>query len=65
MLSWNKGKVANLTGMEIWLFIVGRVLVAFGIGVMGVLYYRKSRGRWACLRWWLGCFYLWLPPKDF
>ena len=39
MLNWNTRKVKNLTGMEIWLFIVGRVLAAFGVGVMGVRYY--------------------------
>jgi len=36
MLNWNAGKVKTLTGTEIWLFIVGRVLVAFGVGVIAV-----------------------------
>jgi hypothetical protein len=44
MLNWNAGKVRNLTGTEIWFFIVGRVLVAFGIGVMGVRYYPQIAG---------------------
>lgn len=33
MLDWNRSRVQNLTGTEIWLFIVGRVLVGFGLGV--------------------------------
>ncbi len=44
MLNWNKRKVASLTGMEIWLFIVGRVLIGFGIGGMGVHYYPQIAG---------------------
>jgi hypothetical protein len=39
MLQWNKAKVRNLTGFEIWLMIVGRVLVGFGFGVVGVRYF--------------------------
>jgi hypothetical protein len=39
MLKWNAGKVKNLTGAEIWLFIIGRVLAAFGLGVLAVRYY--------------------------
>jgi hypothetical protein len=38
MLNWNAGKVRSLTGGEIWLFIIGRVLVAFGLGVLGMRY---------------------------
>jgi hypothetical protein len=34
MLQWNAQKVSNLTPVEIWLFILGRVLVAFAIGVI-------------------------------
>ena len=41
MLNWNAGKVKNLTGMEVWLFIVSRVLVGFGLGVMGVRYFPR------------------------
>jgi hypothetical protein len=33
MLNWNAKKVQNLTGVEIWLFILGRVLVAFAVGI--------------------------------
>ena len=33
MLSWNQRKVRQLTPLEIWLFIVGRVLSAFGLGL--------------------------------
>lgn len=39
MLKWNKGRVKNLTGTEIWLFIVARVLIGFGLGVLGVRYF--------------------------
>jgi len=39
MLEWNRAKVRNLTGMEIWLMIVGRVLGGFGLGVLAVRYF--------------------------
>ena len=39
MLNWNAGKVKNLTGAEIWLFIIGRGLAAFGVGVLSVRYF--------------------------
>jgi hypothetical protein len=38
MLEWNRAKVENLTGFEIWLMIVGRVLAGFGFGVLAVRY---------------------------
>jgi hypothetical protein len=38
MLEWNRAKVKNLTGFEIWLMIVGRVLAGFGFGVLAVRY---------------------------
>lgn len=41
MLNWNTRKVRNLTGTEIWLFILGRVLVAFAIGVLAAEYFPK------------------------
>jgi hypothetical protein len=44
MLNWNAGKVKNLTGAEIWLFIIGRVLTAFGVGVLCVRYYPRIAG---------------------
>ena len=44
MLSWNAGKVKNLTGGEIWLFIIGRGLAAFGVGVLSVRYYPQIAG---------------------
>jgi hypothetical protein len=34
MLNWNREKVRNLTAVEIWLFILGRVLAAFAIGII-------------------------------
>ena len=39
MQNWNAGRVKNLTGAEIWLFIVGRGLAAFGVGVLSVRYF--------------------------
>jgi len=41
MPNWNQKKVQNLTGTEIWLFILGRVLVAFAIGILITQYSRK------------------------
>jgi hypothetical protein len=38
MLERNRSRVQNLTGLEIWLFIVGRVLVAFGVGILAMAY---------------------------
>ena len=38
MLNWNVGKVKNLTGLEIWFFIVGRVLIGFGVGILFTRY---------------------------
>lgn len=39
MLNWNVGKVKNLTGAEIWLFIIARVLAGFGVGILFTQYY--------------------------
>jgi hypothetical protein len=39
MLESNRNRVQNLTGLEIWLFIIGRVLVAFGIGILVMVYF--------------------------
>ena len=36
MLAWNQRKVRQLTPGELWLFIIGRVLVAFGLGVIAM-----------------------------
>jgi len=44
MLKWNAGKVKNLTGAEIWLFIAARVLVGFGLGVLGLRYFPEIVG---------------------
>jgi uncharacterized membrane protein (DUF485 family) len=41
MLNWNAKKLQNLTGTEIWLFILGRVLVAFAIGVLAAQYFPR------------------------
>jgi len=42
MLEWNKAKVRNLTGTEIWLMIAGRVLAGFGLGVLAVGYFPQA-----------------------
>ena len=39
MLESNRRRVQQLTGLEIWLFIIGRVLVAFGAGVLAMIYF--------------------------
>jgi hypothetical protein len=36
MLAWNQRKVRQLGPGEIWLFIIGRVLAAFGLGVLAM-----------------------------
>ena len=38
-LNWNHRKVQNLTPWEIWAFIVGRVLVGFGFGILFTQWY--------------------------
>jgi hypothetical protein len=38
VLAWNQRKVRLLTPGEIWLFIVGRGLLAFGAGILLVRY---------------------------
>jgi hypothetical protein len=38
-LKSNQQRVKNLTPLEIWAFIVGRALAAFGIGIMAVKYF--------------------------
>jgi hypothetical protein len=43
MLSWNRRKVQQLSGTEIWLFIVGRVLAALGVGLLLPSYLPDSR----------------------
>ena len=42
MLNWNAKKVRNLTGTEIWLFILGRVLIAFAIGILIGQYFPRA-----------------------
>jgi hypothetical protein len=39
MLKWNAAKVKNFTGAEIWLFIIARMLIGFGLGVLAVRYF--------------------------
>jgi hypothetical protein len=44
MLNWNAEKVRNLTGAEIWLFIIGRGLAAFGVGILAARYFPQVAG---------------------
>jgi len=44
MLQWNQDKVKNLSPVEIWLFIIGRVLAGFGLGILGTLYFPNFIG---------------------
>ena len=39
MLQGNRNRVQNLSGLEIWLFIIGRVLVGFALGILAMLYF--------------------------
>jgi hypothetical protein len=39
VLKWNHKKVQNLTPLEIWMFVAGRVFVSFGIGILAMRYY--------------------------
>jgi hypothetical protein len=38
ILDWNASKVRNLTGAEIWLFILARLMIGFGLGVLACQY---------------------------
>jgi hypothetical protein len=39
LLKNNHRRVQNLTPLEIWGFIIGRVLAAFGVGVLAMQYF--------------------------
>ncbi len=39
LLKNNHRRFQNLTPLEIWGFIVGRVLVAFGVGILAMQYF--------------------------
>jgi hypothetical protein len=39
MLESNRSGVQRLTALEIWLFIIGRVLAAFGVGALAMTYF--------------------------
>jgi hypothetical protein len=38
LLEANRHRVQRLTGREVWMFIVARVLIAFGLGVLAAIY---------------------------
>jgi hypothetical protein len=39
VLAWNQRQVQKLSPAEIWLFIIGRGLVALGVGIVAALYF--------------------------
>jgi hypothetical protein len=39
MLEENRQRVQNLSGREIWMFIVARVLIGFALGIFAMLYF--------------------------
>jgi hypothetical protein len=39
MLERNRSRVQNLTGSELWFFIVGRVLIAASLGILAMIYF--------------------------
>jgi hypothetical protein len=49
LLEENRRRVQNLSAGGIWLFIVGRVLVAFGSGILATLYLPSLFGRFVAL----------------
>ena len=44
MLKSNAERVKRLTGTEIWLFIVARVLIGFGVGILSTRYFPQIAG---------------------
>ncbi len=38
LLKWNHKKIQELSPKEIWFFILGRVLLAFGFGILAMKY---------------------------
>jgi hypothetical protein len=44
MLNWNAAKLKNLTPTEIWCFIVARVFIGFGFGVLATQRYPHTAG---------------------
>jgi hypothetical protein len=44
MLDSNAERVKRLTGAEIWLFIVARVLLGFGVGLLSAHYFPQIAG---------------------
>jgi hypothetical protein len=39
ILRWNAEKVKKLSGLEIWLFIIGRGLMALAVGIISTWYF--------------------------
>ena len=47
LLKWNQRKVQNLTPLEIWMFILARVFIGFGMGVLAMQYFPGVAARLA------------------
>ena len=39
MLESNRRLIQNLNGIEIWLFILSRLLLGFGVGALAMMYF--------------------------
>jgi hypothetical protein len=39
LLTWNQRKVRNLMPLGIWMFILGRAFMNFGVGVLAMQYF--------------------------
>jgi hypothetical protein len=46
LLEWNRKKVQNLSPLEIWIFILSRGLMSFGVGVVATQYW-PSKVAWS------------------
>jgi hypothetical protein len=42
VLAWNQLQVQKLSPGEIWLFILGRVLLALGLGILAAMYFPEA-----------------------
>jgi hypothetical protein len=63
ILSWNHKKVQNLKPWAIWFFIIGRVLLGFGLGVLAMQNYPKMFGWTGLPLCGLGAFFLLAAAK--
>jgi hypothetical protein len=54
VLKSNQSRVQNLSPLEIWGFIVGRALAAFGLGILAAQYFPRYAPQLGFLCCWLG-----------